>query len=135
MRNRPGKIYGQAGLIVMTAALIALIGAGGVAVGLTHGRIRDVGKAIKRIEDEQKKLKDDNRFIAEKLARVTDSISLRQNVSEVLQSPTPDQVVQVRRRTAPTPVMMRAVPRDPRFAALDIAFIQSAPASGSATVR
>lgn len=135
MRNRPGKIYGQAGLILMTAALIALIGAGGVAIGLTYGRIRDVGKAIRRIEEEQKKLKDDNRFIAERLARVTDSITLRQNVGESLQPPTPEQVVQVRRRSMASPVMMRAVPRDPRFAALDIAFIQSAPTSGSATVR
>lgn len=135
MRNRPGKIYGHAGLMLMTAALIVLIGAGGIAVGLTHGRIREVGKSIKRIEDEQKKLKDENRFIAERLARVTDSISLRQNVAEALQPPAPEQVVQVRRRSAPGPVMMRSIPRDPRFAALDIAFIQSTPTSGSATVR
>lgn len=135
MRNRHGKIYGPTGLFLMTAALIVLFAVGGVAIGLTQGRIREVGKQIKDVEAEQKKLKDENRFIAAKLSEVTDSISLQKSVTERLQPPLPEQVVVVRRRSAPTPVMYRSVPRDPRFAALDIAYIRNTPAPGSPALR
>lgn len=132
MRHRPGKIYGQTGLFLMTSALLLLLTGGGIAIGVTQGRVGEIGRAIKAAEAEQKKLKDENRFIGEKMDRVRDSISLKESVTGRLQSPAPEQVVVVRRTGSPDPVVIRNVPRDPRFAALDIAFIGSAPAGRSA---
>lgn len=64
--------------------------------------------------------------------RATDVLSLREGVKDRLQPPAPNQVVVVRQRPNLRPVATRNVPDDPRFTALDIAFINSAPARGGA---
>lgn len=133
MNKRLGKVYGPTGLVVMTSALIVLILVAGLSVGWMRSRCSTVGREIKRLEEERISLDRDNRHYEQLKSRATDVLSLQAAVKDRLQKPTEAQIVNVRRLSKPPAVRTsESYPTDPRFTALDIAFINSAPARGNA---
>lgn len=120
-------------MLILAVALLALLLVGGLAIAMTNARIRATAREIKAVEVELAKLADARRDLDEKLARARDSIYLREKVGTALRQANPDQIVNVRRRYEPAPTSLRTTPRDPRFTALDIAFIPGP--TGGATAR
>lgn len=132
MNNRTGKIYGPAGLITLSALFLLLLCVGGIAIGLTRGKCREVGRIIRTLEGDRVSLERDNRSLEEYKARSTDLLALKEWSKGRLQEPAPGQVVTIRRRTSFRAVAARPVAAaNPRLAALDIAFINSSPAAGT----
>ena len=129
MKTRPGKIYGPAGLFVMTVAFILLLLVGGIAIGFTRGKVRQVGLDIRKVEADSKTELERKSYYDETKSRVTDVLSLRDSadVKARLQPPSPDQIVLVRRRATFSRATERTVPEHPRFTALDIAFSRTTP--------
>jgi hypothetical protein len=134
MNTRPGKIYGPSGLVLMTVALILLMLVAGIGIGFTRTKCGTVGREIKKLEDDRKELERTGHAYEELKAKATDILNLENAVKGKLQKPTDAQVVVVRRSTyGPRPVVaIDRTPDNPRFTALDIAFINAAPARGTA---
>lgn len=117
----------------MTSVLIVLILVAGLSVGWMRSRCGRVGEEIKRLETERTTLDRENRQYEQLKSRATDVLALQMAVKDRLQKPTESQIVNVRRLRAPQPVRTtESHPSNPRFTALDIAFIHSAPARGNA---
>lgn len=133
MNTRPGKIYGPSGLVIMTGALILLMLVAGIGIGFTRTRCGTVGREIRRLEAERTELERESRKNEELKKKATDILFLEKEVKGKLQPPGETQVVVVRRAyAAPRPAVARnSAPDDPRFTALDIAFINAAPARGT----
>lgn len=134
MNTRPGKIYGPSGLVIMTVALILLMLVAGIGIGFTRTKCGTVGREIKKLEDEHKVLERTGHAYEELKAKANDILNLENAVKGKLQKPSDNQVVVVRRSVySPRPAVVRGgTPDDPRFTALDIAFINAAPARGTA---
>ncbi len=132
MSIRSGKIQGPFAFFLCTITALLLLAGGGLWVSMTRNKCREVGMAISRLEDERKQLEREKKSYEEIKLRATDVLSLRERVKDRLQPPAPGQIVVVRRRPNVRPVAERSVPDDPRFIALDIAFINAAPSRGTA---
>jgi hypothetical protein len=134
MNTRPGKIYGPSGLVIMTVALILLMLVAGIGIGFTRTKCGTVGREIKKLEDDRKELERTGHAYEELKAKANDILNLENAVKGKLQKPTDSQVVVVRRSlSVPRPAIVRGgAPDDPRFTALDIAFINAAPARSTA---
>ncbi len=134
MNTRPGKIYGASGLILMTVALILLMLVAGIGIGFTRTKCGTVGREIRKLEEDRKELERDNRSYEDLKAKVTDILNLESEVKGKLQKPSDAQVVVVRRSAyfPRSAVVSGGAPADPRFTALDIAFINAVPARGTA---
>lgn len=134
MNTRYGKIYGPAGLITLSALFLLMLCVGGIAIGLTRGRAREVGRAILAQEGERVTLERDSRSLEEYKARANDLLALKERSKGRLSEPAANQVVVIRRRPSFRAVAAaRPAASNPKLAALDIAFIDSAPARGSAS--
>lgn len=129
---RSGKVMGPFALLVVTFALGLVLAGGALSLALTRNKCREVGMAIRNLESERTSLERDKRSYEEIRLRATDVLSLKEGVKDRLQPPAPGQVVVVRQRPSIRPAAERSVPDDPRFTALDIAFINAAPARGMA---
>lgn len=122
---------GPAGLVIVSSVFILMLLVGGVTIGVTRNRTLKVGERIAEIERKNHELEDTCRRYEEKKASAIDILNLRREMGGVLDAPTKEQIVTLPRRTSYT-ASDRKVSDDPRFTALDIAFIRSTPDRKSA---
>jgi len=134
MNGSSGKIYGPAGLVTVASVFIVMLLIGGVAIGFTRNRTYRIAERIGELDRQNRDLDEKCRKYKDDMAAALDILALR-NSPEVrgrLDTPTKEQLVTLRRRTGYHAAPERRVSGDPRFTALDIAYIRTTADRGTA---
>jgi len=127
MNRSPGKIYGPAGLVIVSSVFIVMLLVGGVAIGFTRNRTYKLSERIGELDKRNRELDETFRFYSDRKAKAIDVLELRSLMRGRLDAPTKEQVVTLRRRSAYRATTTSKISEDPRSTALDIAFIRTTP--------